>query len=288
MSEPLHGVSSAVEHTGLTRGFPASFVRALGNWFVSVLPTNSTLLYRFCGKVVDRYNGDNNCDMATNGELRLMRSALLNTTVVFDVGANVRDWTSEALKINPTAHYHCFEPSPTTYTSLAARALPGNVRLNNVGLGDVEGHRPLFIFGDGYGVNSLYNRRGTDAVTQCQETVCIETLDGYCKKNAVQRIDFIKLDVEGHELFVLRGGECLLQQGQIGVIQFEYGGTYIDARVLLKDIWEYVQAMNPNYSFYKLYPSGLRLVPAYRQTLETFQYSNWVIMHQNSCKWALG
>lgn len=260
----------------------ARVLRTLQKQLVSALPVNSTMLYRLCAKVVDRYNGDNDSDMRRNGELRFLQRVLAGATTVFDVGANVGDWTYEALKINATAHYHAFEPSPTTYASLEARRFPPNVKLRNCGLGEKEGERPLFVFGDGLGVNSLYERQGTDCVTQRRETVKIQTVDGYCAANGVERIDFLKLDVEGHELSVLRGAEQLLRGGRIGVVQFEYGGTYIDARVLLKDVWEYVQATNPNYSFYKVHPSGLRSVPAYRQTLETFQYSNWVILHDDS------
>ena len=65
---------------------------------------------------------------------------------------------------------------------------------------------------------------------------------------------------------------------RIGLIAFEYGGTYIDSRSLLRDIWELVGAANPSYRFYKLHHDGPRPVPEYRQTLETYQYSNWVVM----------
>lgn len=258
--------------------------KSFGNWLESVLPTDSKLLYRFCKRMVDRHDGDNNADMVRNGELPLMREVLPSAAVVFDVGAHVGEWTSRALAINPKAAYHCFEPSTDSYEVLVKTGFPGNVTLNHCGLGNAEGLVPLFLYRDRSGENSLYDRSGVGAVAYGQETVRIETLDGYCERNGIHRIDFAKLDVEGHELSVLKGGRSLLRQGGIRVIQFEYGGTYIDARVFLKDVWDYVGAVNPNYAFYKIYPAGLRLVPTYEQTLETFQYSNWVATNDDSLR----
>jgi FkbM family methyltransferase len=249
----------------------------LANFVFDLLPHESRLLYPFCRKVFHRANGDNDDDLQTNGERLLMQRVLPKSRVVFDVGANVGDWTAEALFINPRAQYHLFEPSPTTLQSLEKRAFPGNVIVNNAGLGAAEGEMDLFVFGDGLGANSLYDRRGTDAVEQRRERVRITTLDAYCAGRTIDRIDFLKIDVEGHELEVLRGAAGLLQARRIGVIQFEYGGTYIDARALLKDVWDLIGRLDPSRTFFKLHRDGPRRVPAYRQELETFQYSNWVI-----------
>jgi FkbM family methyltransferase len=56
---------------------------------------------------------------------------------------------------------------------------------------------------------SLYDRQldyfGIDYSKS--ETVKLSTLDDYCEKNSIDRIDFLKMDVEGHELKVLKGAE---------------------------------------------------------------------------------
>ena len=46
---------------------------------------------------------------------------------------------------------------------------------------------------------------------------------------------------------------------------------------LLKDIWQFVDETKQGYAFFKIHPDRLVLVPEYMQSLETFQYSNWVI-----------
>jgi hypothetical protein len=84
------------------------------------------------------------------------------------------------------------------------------------------------------------------------------------------------LDVEGHELEVLRGSTEMLSQGRIGTVQLEYGGCNIDARVLLKDIFAFMEPFG--YAAHKILPAGLKFVRRYDQRLENFQYQNWVFL----------
>ena len=137
------------------------------------------------------------------------------------------------------------------------------------------------MFGDGSGANSLYQRQGLEggwglAPQSREEVVRLETLDGYCQRAELQAIDFLKIDVEGHELEVLKGAADMLAKGGIRFIQFEYGGCNIDADVLLKDIFGFFQRFD--YTFYKIFPKELRPVVRYDQRLENFQYQNWAVI----------
>ena len=230
--------------------------------------------------MVDRYRGDNNFEMSDNGEEWLLQRAIPHATIVLDVGANRGDWTIAAAQLNPAATFHCFEPSPTTFAILSARCAGLKALLNNRGCGEVSGERSLFIDFDGSGANSLYDRVGTGNSAKKQEAVSITTVDEYCTAAQVGQVDFLKIDVEGHELAVLRGARRLLTEGRVGIVQFEYGGTYIDARTLLKDVCEYVRSVNDGYELYKLFPRHLQAVPEYRPSLETFQYSNWALVYR--------
>ena len=238
--------------------------------------SRSDLAFRLARRIVNTHEGTNDDDIRTNGELQLARALVPRCRVVFDVGANIGDWTAMALAINGTARYHCFEPSEAAYRRLASRGLPPNVRLNPFGLGAANESRSMFDFAEAGRVNSLYSRIGTDSAPLREERVAIRVLDDYCRDEGVAAIDFVKIDVEGHELAVLQGASGMLGAGRVGVVQFEYGGTYIDSRVLLKDVWDLVRSVNREYVFYKLYPDGPRVLPEYRQAVENFQYSNWV------------
>jgi FkbM family methyltransferase len=243
----------------------------------SLLPRRSRFAYRVANKLVNLYNGDNDSDIHTNGELRAAQLALPYAKVVFDVGANVGDWTELALAINPGAQLHCFEPSGPTFRKLSTHGFPQNVRLNHFGLGSASEERTMYVYDEAVGSNSLYRRVGLSADQRAEETVRLATFDDYCASENVERVDFVKIDVEGHELSVLRGAKRMLFESRVGVVQFEYGGCYIDARVLLRDIWQLVDEAKQGYAFYKIFPERLERIPEYRQTLETFQYSNWII-----------
>lgn len=261
-----------------------TFLQQLIYNLFDLAPQNSPQLYRLFRHYVDRYDGQNNDDISTNGELRFLQRSLPQCHTVFDIGANVGAWAELALRNNPAIRLHCFEPSFATYQRLVTRVghLP-NVICNNVGLSSMQGVSQLLVFHDGDGMNSMYRRTGLEdrglAPQEKVETIRLDTVDAYVQAQGIKTIEFAKVDVEGHELEVFKGMRQLLAAGQIKVIQFEYGGCNIDARVLLKDIFEYFQSFE--YAFFKLYPRTLRRIERYDQRLENLQYQNWAIVHDD-------
>jgi len=67
----------------------------------------------------------------------------------------------------------------------------------------------------------------------------------YCNDNNIKSIDFIKIDTEGYELEVLKGMGNMLKN--IKIVQFEYGGTYISAKITLNDVINHLK----NHGFHK-------------------------------------
>lgn len=66
----------------------------------------------------------------------------------------------------------------------------------------------------------------------------------------------------------------MISNKKIKNIQFEYGGTYIQAGIFLKDIFIYLQ--EKDYKIYKIFPKNIVLVDKYEENLENFQYSNYI------------
>ncbi|MBN1830388.1 MAG: FkbM family methyltransferase [Deltaproteobacteria bacterium] len=248
-----------------------------------IMPKNRHI-YNFCRDYVDRCNGDNNGDIFTNGEYRLMRETFGACSTVFDVGAYKGEWTQLALDINPDLAIHCFEPSSESFRALEQKGFPGNVRLNNKGLSSSREDRLLYLFGPGEGINSLYLRKGLEAGWSLEpqketEAVSLDTLDEYCRERSIAQIDFLKIDVEGHELEVLKGARTMITNKRVAMIQFEYGGCNIDSRTLLADIFDYFDTAE--YRFFKLHPDRLHPVPRYDQRLENFHYQNWLAVRKD-------
>ena len=200
---------------------------------------------------------------------------------VFDVGANVGDWAQMAIGINPDIDLHCFEPSEQTFQQLLSRKFPSNVSCNNWGLGSKKENRTLYLDHVYSGSASVFKREGADGLlsdTLLEESVRVDTFENYVDELAITFVDFVKIDVEGCELEAFKGMNSAIKKGQVMTIQFEYGSTYIDARILLKDIWDFVRDTNPAYQFYEIFPFRIQLQEKYSQKFENFLYKNWVII----------
>ena len=244
---------------------------------VRLLAPKSRMLYAICRRYVNDYDGECNCDMQSNGELDVMRGQLSGRAhpVAFDVGANCGDWTAAVIQANPSAEVHAFEPSAATFATLQSRNFPPNVVLNKIGVGVERCVRTFNIYGRSSAVNSLFQYDDSRTAVG-REEIEILPLSQYCQQKQIESIDYLKIDVEGNEFDVLKGAADLLAEGRIRVIQFEYGEWWIAARVLLKDVLEWVQAQHP-YDISKVTPRGLQRILKYGFHLENFHGSNYVL-----------
>lgn len=241
------------------------------------LISSNNFIYRVAKRLVFDHRGENNCEIDTNGEMLALKKYLCENDVVFDVGANVGDWTKTVLGIIPNAKVYCFEPGRSTFSKLEQNIDSKNVVFNNFGLGSANEEKAFYIFDNDSTVNSLYLRDElVDKNKVVTEKVAIKKLDDYCSDNKIQKIDFLKIDVEGNEMEVLKGAKRMLEENNIKIIQLEYGGTYIDAGILLKDVFDFFKDFS--FSFYKILFNEIQPV-RYAKDLENFQYCNYLIIN---------
>jgi FkbM family methyltransferase len=202
---------------------------------------------------------------------------------VFDVGANAGQFLNFILDGLPDAPLcvHAFEPSQQTYKLLAENSKGrANVFLNNVGLGKQKGELDLFYNEAGSSLASLYQRKLDHAGIELKysEKVTIETLDSYCERHRIQRIDLLKLDVEGHELDVLLGGQQMFQVGRIKMVSFEFGGTDIDSKSFFRDFWYFFRDHGMT-RIYRITPSVyLVQLRRYHEIHEQFCITNFLVL----------
>lgn len=191
-------------------------------------PIYSQTIYKFCTKYLDLWYGDNNFNRYTNGEYRLLRLIIPKVSVVFDVGANIGEYSSEILKINSSVTIHAFEPGSEAFEKLKHLKLTAN----NFALGDKKERKMLYREIGVTTHSSFYNFHNNNLKPSEVE---VQTIDEYCLKNDINHIDFLKVDVEGFEYFVLKGAQKMIGRGAIDYVQFEFSGATIEARVYLKD-----------------------------------------------------
>ena len=110
------------------------------------------------------------------------------------------------------------------------------------------------------------------------EEITVKRLDAFCREHKIDRIDLLKIDVEGGELSVLKGATEMLNAGAIHMIQFEFGPCHIDARVFFKDFF---RLLSPRYHIYRVLRDGLKLVDKYREADEIFLTTNYLAVTKN-------
>jgi FkbM family methyltransferase len=225
----------------------------------------------------------------TSGEAwvlaNVVRSGCQNVTtpVVFDVGANVGDYTRLVKQHMPVAQVYAFEPSHATYQQLVnthGLANTNGIRSFNFGFSDAEGTVELYSYkveGEEQSLLSSIDRRLPTQVVNVEtagsEHIEVKTIDSFCTSNGIERIDFLKLDVEGHELAVLRGASRMLGESRISMIQFEFGPANIYSRTFFYDFWT---LLAEGFRIYRIVPNGLAPLNYYGEHLEIFLTTNYL------------
>lgn len=214
-------------------------------------------------------------DLSTNGELNVLRSlASADVRTAFDVGANIGDWSIEALHAWPRAQVHAFEVFPDTFERFKTRVdearLTARVTVNPYGLGDCDGPERMYYFPDHPELTC--DRPRHDGLESVTFEARLTRGDDYVLSHGIGRIDFLKIDVEGAEYRVLQGFSTSIAGGCIDCIQFEYGAFSIQTRVMLAD---YYAMLADRYWVGKIYPSYVDFIN-YTWTLEGFRFANFV------------
>jgi FkbM family methyltransferase len=179
-------------------------------------------------------------------ELLFLHDFLKKDMVLLDVGANVGEYTLFAAKRLINGKVISFEPMP------ALRGLlDENIRLNNFqnvklqsyGLADIEGNFPIYTTEDiaNEGLSTFFP---SDNLKQRSIHVEVKTLDRECESLQLDRLDFIKMDIEGSELKALQGAHNTIQHFR-PLIMIEISDvTYLAAGYSTKDVSTFFSSLN--------------------------------------------
>lgn len=160
----------------------------------------------------------------TNGENFLIKA--LGTRIKFfcDVGANVGDWSQECLAHSPNAHGVLFEPSLDCVEQLILRYKSSNITIHQTAVSNYIG-KASFQQQENCGTGSSFSNGYINKDKSIETQVNVLTLD-YAFTNNNQLINFLKIDTEGYDMFVLEGAKTLLENKRIEIIQFEYNSLW--------------------------------------------------------------
>ncbi len=149
------------------------------------------------------------------GTTRLLRRLLERQHVFFDVGANIGYHTFlAAALLEGRGAVHAFEPWPAVFDDLQANARLNDFRcleVHRAALADRDGERPLFLPEGPEWTTATLVPDGSGGACELVPAVRFDT---YCGLRNIERVDVMKIDVEGAELQVLRGMGSLLSRWQ--------------------------------------------------------------------------
>lgn len=95
-------------------------------------------------------------------------------------------------------------------------------------------------------------------------------MDDIIEEYKIERVDFMKMDIEGHELEALQGAKKSLKNKVIRALTFEFGIRNINSRTYFRDFYELLSSLD--YQIYRILPSSqLMHIKEYYEDREYFR-----------------
>lgn len=134
---------------------------------------------------------------------RLLRAG----SVIFDVGANFGHYAiTLADALHRDCSVHAFEPFPPNFerlrTNMRMNTLEDIIQVHAIGLSDSAGSGYMTTRADNSGAATFAVSGGAK-----RYHAALTTLDSFCTQYRIEKLDFVKIDVEGYEDKLLLGGK---------------------------------------------------------------------------------
>ena len=208
-----------------------------------------------------------------SGELHIIKQLKnkMKDGVIFDIGANVGDWSKFVMKEYEDINYqlYMFEPSNSSYNKMIQNITPNEtIKQYKIGFGDKAETIKIYFDNEAQGSAGAFIKN-----SKYSENIEIDTIDNFCQRNNIEKIDFLKMDVQGYEYNILVGAKNMLKNGNIKYIQFEIDEPNIENRIFFKDFWN---LLHKDYKIYHSLYNGLIEIQEYHYSIENFSCMNYL------------
>ncbi|MGN6267196.1 MAG: FkbM family methyltransferase [Ginsengibacter sp.] len=194
-------------------------------------------IYLYKDSILSRYIYDG----FEKDEIQFLKSNLKPGDIFVDIGSNVGLFSLVASKIvGANGFVHSFEPTPQTFARLQKNiALNGfiNIKAKNIGLSDEKGKLDLQISENGFDAWNTFAKKENKRF-QHKVSIEVSTIDDELTEIDKSRISFMKIDVEGWEKFVLKGGTSFFRNySPVVMVEFTETNTF-DAGYFVQEIYD--------------------------------------------------
>ncbi|MFH1457235.1 MAG: FkbM family methyltransferase [Patescibacteria group bacterium] len=182
-----------------------------------------------------------------NETINMLIKYLRSGMNIIDIGANVGLYSIIAGKIIGTkGKIWAFEPSSDTIEKFKKNVILNkleNIKIEKCALGDEDDQMIELVLEQGFGDGHRYLNKDFKKNKNIQEHEKIKVikLDTYFKDREKEKIDLVKIDVEGSELHVLKGAHEIIKNNANIVIIFEHApDTFSRYGYFSKDVMDYL------------------------------------------------
>jgi FkbM family methyltransferase len=145
-------------------------------------------------------------------ETDIVRRLIANGSVCVDAGANFGYYTTIlSEEAGPDGAVHAFEPLAHTFKILERNLEANNINntfINELALDEMAGKKEIFL--PDIGISGSFKlHRYKKSYNSFQ--INAESLDSYARRKNINSIDFIKADIEGAELLLIKGSDFVLK-----------------------------------------------------------------------------
>lgn len=146
----------------------------------------------------------------------LVKKIIKPGTIIIDIGAHVGYYTRIFSKFaGKKGVVYAFEPEEENFNLLKKNVKNlKNVKIIKKALSDRDGFIDFYIAPNHTGLHSILS----DNSRQNKTRIMAQTLDNFIKEEKIQKVDLIKMDIEGGEPFALAGAKGLLNQPSLMII----------------------------------------------------------------------
>lgn len=175
---------------------------------------------------------------------------------VIDCGANIGYYTNFFRAIvGKKGSVHAFEPVPSTFKCLTKNTLKysncNNYSLNMVGLYKEKSTKNIYIPDSISGHASLNKHKDAwNAHKIDKKEIKLITLDAFIEDNGINKVDFMKIDVEGSEIDALQGSKLTLQKNK-PKLHMEVNTELLNAsQHSVQELWEFLKGLDYKKIYY--------------------------------------
>ena len=184
----------------------------------------------------------------------VQQKLMLNApNVIFDIGANRGDTAIKYSNLFPKATIFAFEPFEETFKKLKdnVKDYP-NINIYNFAISDKIGET-FFYSNKNEDTNSILpsSKIGLSSDEQVktigQTIINTDTIDAFCLSHKIDKIDILKMDIQGAELMALTGAKKILAEKKIDLI---YTETYFRRQYNTQPLFHEISKFLADYGYY--------------------------------------